>query len=282
MTELKTHINGNKTIDFYNYRYAQGYMVEWPEYKKNRIIEIISNIELPETGVALDFGCGNGIFTDVLGKVLPIGWKVYGVDISLNAIDNAKYRFPNCIFFLLKDRSFKQNKFDFIFTHHVLEHVDHLENVLKEINKLLKPKSSVLHILPCGNQGSYEYNLCLLHKNGIDVNKHNRFFFEDEGHVRRLTTSQLEYYYNKYNFKLVKQLYSNQHFGAIKWMTDSSLSFLKIITNPQNAVNFSAKYKLNRIRFKLYFIKLLRYMAKAVEIRLKIKNKSFRNYFYLK
>ncbi len=48
----------------------------------------------------------------------------------------------------------------------------------------LKPESSMLHFMPCGNEGSYEYNVCLLRSDGINTELENRFFFEDEGHVR--------------------------------------------------------------------------------------------------
>jgi len=124
--------------------------------------------DLPDVGEALDFGCGNGVFTDVIKRALPTGWKVYGTDISEIAIENVKKRYPECVFFVADDEEFISKRFDFLFTHHVLEHVYNLAQVLKKINDRLKDESTILHILPCGNEGSFEHSICLLRKDGIN------------------------------------------------------------------------------------------------------------------
>ena len=58
--------NKETTVEFYQDRYAQGYMDEWPSEKKQRIFEIIRALQLPDTGEALDFGCGNGVLTEIV------------------------------------------------------------------------------------------------------------------------------------------------------------------------------------------------------------------------
>ncbi len=85
---------------FYDARYMEGYMEEWDDSKKMKVREIISSLGLPETGKALDFGCGNGVFTNILKQCLP-QWDVFGVEISPTAVANAKQRFPNCRFYSL-------------------------------------------------------------------------------------------------------------------------------------------------------------------------------------
>jgi hypothetical protein len=69
-------------------------------------------------------------------------------------------------------------------------------------NYLKAAASAMLHILPCGNEGSFEHNVCLLRKDGINPELEGRFFFEDEGHVRRLTTEQLSALCAKMGFVL--------------------------------------------------------------------------------
>ncbi|MFA4942497.1 MAG: class I SAM-dependent methyltransferase, partial [Patescibacteria group bacterium] len=147
--------------EFYESRYLDGYMDDWPTEKKLRITEIIKSLNLPETGEALDFGCGNGVFSEVLKKSLP-SWKIYGCDISETAILNAAKKLPNCTFFINNDQKYISKKFDFVFTHHVLEHVFDIKKSAEQINQRLKEKSSMLHIFPCGNPGSYEFKLCNL------------------------------------------------------------------------------------------------------------------------
>ena len=178
-----------QSAEFYEDRYEQGYLEEWPIEKKRKIFEVIQDIQLPAKGEALDFGCGNGVLTEIIRQGLP-SWKIFGTDISNKAVSNARLSYPKCTFFEANSPDFTQKKFDFIFTNHVFEHVFNLTEVFNQMNEYLKPKSSMLHFLPCGNEGSYEYNICLLRKDGINTELAKRFFFEDEGHVRRLTTDE--------------------------------------------------------------------------------------------
>ncbi|MCK4340082.1 MAG: methyltransferase, partial [Candidatus Cloacimonetes bacterium] len=152
---------GEEASVFYDEWYARGYMDEWPAEEKQRVLELVKSLDLGEKGDVLDLGCGNGEFTGVLKKALP-KWNVYGTDISAIAIENAQKRHSDCSFFLTSDNCFINKKFDILFTHHVLEHVDDIDKIWAEIDQYLKKRAFALHILPCGNQGSFEYNLCML------------------------------------------------------------------------------------------------------------------------
>ena len=128
------------SINYYEKRYAQGYMEKFPVEMKRKIFEIIHDLKLPENGEALDFGCGNGRLTEVIKQVLP-KWQVYGTDVSNVAIEKAEKSYPNCTFFVTGDKEFADKKFDFIFTHHVLEHVYNLQQVFDEMHNCLKTTS---------------------------------------------------------------------------------------------------------------------------------------------
>jgi len=41
-------------------------MDEWSIDKKRKVIEIIQEHQLPDKGTALDFGCRNGVFTELI------------------------------------------------------------------------------------------------------------------------------------------------------------------------------------------------------------------------
>jgi SAM-dependent methyltransferase len=245
--------NESDSIRFYEHRYSHGYMDEWPEEKKQRVFQIIRNLPLPATGDALDFGCGNGVFTTVIKQALP-GWNVYGTDISGIAIKNASQRFSNCIFFSAADEKYKSVKFDFLFTHHVLEHVFSIDEVSAQINTYLKPDASMLHILPCANENSFEYTICSMRSDGINTNMEGRFFFEDEGHVRRLSTIQLNSAFNKKNFSLKQAYYANQYYGALKWLSETNKKFILNFTDPAKAVDEQAKKMLLKYRRLLLFL----------------------------
>lgn len=269
-----------EAIDFYENRYKVGYMDEWPVEKKQRVFEILRSLPLPETGEALDYGCGNGVFTDLLRQALP-KWKIYGSDISQNAVTNAITRFPECTFFVSDNDQKSEKKFDFLFSHHVLEHVFDIEKAMSEINDYLKPQASIMHILPCGNEDSFEYNLCKLRVDGFNASMENRFFFEDEGHVRRLTTQRASDLIKVHGFTLEKEYYSNQYHGAVKWITQLTATFIKEFANPEKAINEEAKNKLAKLRSKLLFLaKLQRPYALYKDIKA-IKNKQPKHYIAL-
>ena len=256
--------NKNDAINFYNDRYCKGYMDEWPIEKKQRVLEVIKRLKLPEKGDALDFGCGNGAFTDVIKQALP-KWNVYGVDISSIAVGNAKKRCPNCMFFLPSNVSFSDRRFDFLFTHHVLEHVDDIAETWREIDRYLKKQASSLHILPCGNQGSFEYKICLLRKDGIKKDMENKFYFEDMSHLRRLNTDQMSRFAIKYGFNLEVDYYSNQFYGAVDWITQAGLSFILEMTSPQKTKDNISAFKLICLRTLLLLIKFMRFPANTID-----------------
>jgi SAM-dependent methyltransferase len=262
-SDLDLH-NKEASAQYYDGRYSRKvgflsseYMAEWNEEKKERVFDLIRKLNLPARGEALDFGCGSGVLTELIREALP-QYKVYGTDLSHKALDRARERYPRCAFFHTADAKHYAKKFDFLFTHHVLEHVYDVQKVAGEIAKYLKPASTMLHILPCGNEGSLEYNLCRLRKDGINDEKDGVFFFEDEGHVRRLTTVGANKIFMKYNFKLVEGYYSNQYFGAIKWITESNPFRVLKMVNPFYSQDSKAKMQLLKTGVLLVGLNLLR------------------------
>ena len=271
--------NKKESVSFYEKRYVEGYMEGWPVEKKQRINQIIQDLGLPSKGKALDFGCGNGILTEIIREALP-DWEIYGVDISKTAIQNAKLWFPNCIFFDVDNPKFREKKFDFVFTHHVFEHVHNLQETFDQMVNYLKRTSNMLHFLPCGNKGSFPHKVCLLRKDGINPDMGNRFFFESEGHVRRLTTEQFRKLAEEKGFCLAKEYYSGHHYGAIESITNSKPGFVLMFTNSRLAINKSAKWKLIKLRLYLMSINLIRLPAQIVERYLLTRSRKVKHHIF--
>lgn len=243
--------------EFYERRFDRGYMDDWPGWRKERIRELLQSLDLPATGCALDFGCGTGAFTQVLLEALP-EWQVWGVDVSERAIALARERHPLCHFFTADEKAQYLGRFDLVFTHHVLEHVASLSQAVHELDLYVKPAAAMFHIMPCGNPGSLEHEICSLRINGIDPALENRFFYEDEGHLRRATTTDMTGAHSKAGFKFVRAHYANQRFGAVDWITLSRADFAWNLTDPSKAVNPEAEAKLWRLRMLLVPAALLR------------------------
>lgn len=123
----------------------------------------------------------------------------------------------------------------------------------------------MLHVLPCGNEGSFEHRLCRLRNDGINAEMENRFFYEDTGHVRRLTTERLSATAAASGFELAREFYSNQHEGAINWITQNSPSFVMMLTEPAKAKDAEARKELSKLRKKLIPISALRYLHGRVK-----------------
>lgn len=264
------------SVDFYQKRYRKGYMDEWPKDKKRKLIEVIRSLKFPESGEALDYGCGNGVLTEVFKQTLP-GWDVYGTDISAVAIENAKKTYPDCTFFVSGDKMYASKKFSLLITHHVLEHVYDLQQAFKEITAYTSNASAMLHILPCGNEGSFEHGMCQLRKDGINTELEGRFYYEDEGHLRRLNTEQMQEICGHWGFHLEKEFYNNHFFGAINNLTRFGPKFIWMFSDSSLAINKSSKQKLQKIRFLLGGISLVLYPLVIVERKMSKKNRSIRD-----
>lgn len=249
--------------EFYDERYTQGYMDEWPPEKRRRVFEIVAGLGLPGEGEALDFGCGNGVFTEVIRQALP-GWKVYGTDLSAVALEHARRRVSGCEFFGMADGAAAGRKFDFLFTHHVLEHVFDIEEVWRQIVGLMKPESAMLHILPCGNAGSLEFRISRMVSGGFDPSMGDRFFFEDEGHLRRLDTAQMTEMAERAGFRLVREYYSNQYHGALNWMTQNELRYVASLADPARALDEKSRREIAALRRRLLPATVLRTLLHRV------------------
>jgi len=255
--------NRTHAAAFYDERYTQGYMEGWPPDKIARIIDVLHAANLPATGSALDFGCGNGVLTEILRQALP-GWNISGTDISEVAVQHARERFPHCTFFASSDEHAAGRQFDLVFTHHVLEHVFDLDKTLDEIDRYCKPASSVIHVMPCGNAGSFEFNLCQLHTDGVQRDAGNRFFFEEPGHLRRLSSDELIEQYRSRGFGIVAEYYLNQYYGALYWLRQTGFAFVRRVTDTSASRDRQAAGRLRNYHGLLGFLAF----AYAVTIRI--------------
>jgi SAM-dependent methyltransferase len=255
--------NISDNLEFYENRYKTDYMSVWDDYRMQRVLELVRSLPLPETGKALDFGCGSGVFTALLKCAQP-QWEICGCDISETAVATATARNPGFVFFLHRPGEIEKYAgcFDLLFTHHVLEHVYDIEKSFNELCKYVSAEGRMFHVLPCGNPGSFEYKVCKLVKNGIDPTMGNRFFFEDEGHLRRLTSEEMELLAKEKNFRVTEAYFASQYYGAIQWMISYGKTFINEYTDTSEAINEVSAQELKAIHKKLIRIEYFNQLNK--------------------
>ena len=252
------------STSFYNERYSKGYMDDWPDVKKQKIREVLLSLNVPKEGMVLDFGCWNGVLTELIGQTLT-DWTAYGTDLRSVAVENAKKRYSKRHFFCHEDEDLSSRKFDLVITHHVLEHVYDISAVLQEISGYVKPGGAMLHILPCGNEGSFGHHLARMRKQGINPQQGNRFFFEDEGHVRRMTTEELATVCAKHGFRLNSEFYSGHCFSSIDYFTKNEPKLIPVMTDWSHGVDAASKFRIFVLRLLLVGIAAFRKFSNIFE-----------------
>lgn len=100
------------------------------------IISFLHSIDLEKPKI-LDIGCGTGWFTAELNKI----GESTGIDLSEDAINQAKYRYPHIKYLCgnLYGSSFPNSSFDVIVAMEVLPHVEDQLGFINMISSILKP-----------------------------------------------------------------------------------------------------------------------------------------------
>jgi SAM-dependent methyltransferase len=117
----------------------------------------------------LDLGCGYGFYTHYLSS---IGGNVIGCDGSEQMIQIAKTKYPDNNFDvvdIIKPLPYEKSTFDIVFCNQVLMDIDCLEDVYREVYKVLKPNGvfyfSIVH--PAFYDGDWEQDETGFRKNKI-------------------------------------------------------------------------------------------------------------------
>lgn len=255
-TQAKAFASEVEVADYYDQRFESNYMCGWDSHIEAKIRTFFSQINLPD-GTYLDFGCGQGSLTGILKSIHPQG-QVEGCDVSSVAIQKALEQNPGIGFALWQSHQMKKN-YSLIFSHHVLEHVLDLEETLNQLDKLTSPGGLHCHILPCGNPGSLEWKVAKATTNGFEAN--GRFFFEEDGHLRRLTSDQLAALYAERGYQLVRSQFTNQYQGAFKWIIDLGPKFIHSFANPNRGKSLADSLWLYTLKIKLLLLWQMRSLA---------------------
>lgn len=123
--------------------------VEKIEKKSKEQLEVFlkeCGIEKKE-GNLLEIGFKNGYFLENARKE---GFNVHGTEISEQYFNETKKCFPEINIALEKNNKipYEDNSMDFVVSFQVLEHVSSLNELIKEIYRVLKPGGVMYHVCP--------------------------------------------------------------------------------------------------------------------------------------
>ncbi len=115
-----------------------------------------NNPEFIKNGVILDYGCGAG---HLVSFYKYLGWQAEGIDISKQAVDNAKVNNLNVRCGSLEQLDGYENYYDVIHSCHALEHVAKIDELFSKFYKSLKPGGCLVFDVPNGNASAIDtYN----------------------------------------------------------------------------------------------------------------------------
>ncbi len=104
-----------------------------------------------KNGSLLDAGCGEGHLLKQIEKANP-SLELYGIDITENAVKNAKKKVPNAVIeqgnLLEMDKKFGKEYFDIVVCSEVLEHVSQYKLVIKNLENVLKTSGCLIVTFP--------------------------------------------------------------------------------------------------------------------------------------
>ncbi len=130
-----------------NSNYISSFYEKKEEITQN-FLKILNEIERykKEKGRFLELGCAYGFFLDV---VRNRGWEAHGVEISNDSANYARQELKLDVKIgTLEEANYPDEYFDVIFLSDVLEHLPNPIEILKEINRILKPDGILRMLVP--------------------------------------------------------------------------------------------------------------------------------------
>lgn len=172
---------------------------EFDSYIRNKgLLQFFRKDEL-----VLDVGCGDGTVGSFLQKSL--GVKVFGIDISQEAVEKAKERDLDARVCSSEEKfPFEDQSFDVVFWGDNAEHLFNPGICLKEIKRVLK-KSGRL-VLSCPNMGYWRYRIYYFLKGSLPDTEWTNLPPWEWTHIRFFNLEILENFLYSFGFKKITRV----------------------------------------------------------------------------
>lgn len=189
----------------------------------------------------LDFGCGSGAFTYKISNLT--NGDVFGVDISdefiKSSINFFKDKKKSNLYFEINNSqklNFKNETFDTILMVDVIHHLENVEQIFKELNRVLKKNGKIIvyepnklnpliflmHLIEKNERGLLKVGTKKKYQKICDITGFNIEFFSFNGIVIGPN--------NKF-FDLISKIINNKYLSFLKWLNPKVFFVIKKIKN---------------------------------------------------
>lgn len=116
----------------------------WGFGQERRLSLVRRHVDLAGRRI-LDVGCGVGVYVRAFRRFSPL---VYGVDVDLEKVAEAHRDLPNLCLAVAEQLPFRDNSFDMVFLHEVLEHVADDRLAIAEAHRTTRPGGQIVIYAP--------------------------------------------------------------------------------------------------------------------------------------
>lgn len=116
----------------------------WRQGQERRLDLMLQHVDLRGKQV-LDVGCGVGAY---LAQFLRFTEHAYGVELDMERLQRAKQKAPGVMQSVAERLPFRSDKFDMVFLHEVLEHVQDDALALREACRVVRPGGRIVIYVP--------------------------------------------------------------------------------------------------------------------------------------
>ncbi len=164
---------------------------------------------IPAGGTVLELGCGAGQFIRSVQRARP-DLVCHGCDISVRAIDMAKTVVDGVVYAVNGEAMpYADNSMDAVLIYDVLEHVDDVSGILREVKRVLKPGGILYAYVPCEGDSLSFWNFCRRRGWKGDLTK------KYAGHINYFSRERLQKVYLQAGFSSVHFRYSEHVLGQL-------------------------------------------------------------------
>jgi len=207
----------------YDQRYQREYMADFGGlYETCRLAAVRQALRSrhlfpAEPIVVADIACGQARYAAVIKEAFPT-CRIVGMDISPIALQLAMKRSPGQSFIAAACESLAlaDDAVDMVLSIETLEHVLDVRTTILEWGRVLKPGGRILLTTPCANRYSLEWFM-MYFTSGLEPTEDGigRFRRDEPGHLRRLTSRQIERLFAEAGLRVIRSRFRTHFFTTI-------------------------------------------------------------------